>query len=325
MQRFLLGLIVSVIAIVLSLRGLDFTELTKILPKTDLYLYGVATFLHFISYFIRGYRWRVMLQPVQEIEYRPVLGSLLIGFMANNILPARLGEIVRAIVLGQRTGVSRTMAFSSVILERFFDGAATVMIALVSIVFIRLPQALIPIILLSSILFLGIFSIYYFLYMWRNQLKKLYEMTLNRLSENWKSRLIRLTTALLQGFYVLHAPKQLVNTVLTTAVIWCTEGASYHLTFLALGIPATIPMTLLTMVAINLSVMVPSAPGYIGVFEYASILAIVPFGFSKELALSFSLLSHAVRIVVPTLMGGAVLYIWGMQFRELSKITSAKG
>jgi len=324
MQRFLLGLIVSVIAIILSLRGLNFVEFTKILPKTDLYLYGFATFLHFVSYFIRGYRWKVMLRPVQEIEYRPILGSLLIGFMANNILPARLGEIVRAVVLGQRTGVSRTMAFSSVMLERFFDGAATVLIALVSVLFIKLPRTLMPVILLSSIIFLGIFSVYYFLYMWRNQLKRLYETALNRFPDNWKSRLSQLTTSLLQGFYVLNAPKQLANTILTTTVIWGIEGISYHLTFLALGIPATIPMTLLTMVAINLSVMVPSAPGYIGVFEYASILAIVPFGFSRELALSFALLSHAVRIVVPTLMGGIVLYVWGMQFRELGKIPSTK-
>ena len=320
MQRFLPGLILSVIAIFLSLKGLDFSELTSILPKTAPSLYGLAVLFHFISYFIRGYRWKVMLKPVKEIQYTHVLGALLIGFMSNNILPARLGEIVRAVLLGQRNGVSRMMAFSSVILERLFDGAVTVLIALVTFVFIRLPKPLVPVILLSSILFPGMFFLYYLLYMWRHQLKKLYRMGLNRVSDNLKSKILNLGTALHQGVYVLHAPEQLVFTLITTVVIWGIEGLSYHLTFLSLGISVPLPITLLAMVAINLSVMLPSAPGYIGVFEYASIIAIVPFGYSKEFALSFALLSHAIRIVVPTIMGGIVLYIWGMQFRDLSKI-----
>ncbi len=326
--RTAVGVAVSVVALVLSFRGIDLGVLRDLLPRTHLGLFLLAASLHFVSYFLRGLRWQWMLRPVARLRYGPVLGSLLLGFLGNNIFPARLGEVLRALILGQRTEVSRSAAFSSVLLERFFDGAATVGFAVVALLFVPLPRVLRPLVVVSAVLFFGIFPAYYLLYWRRASLSRLFDALIQRLPQRWQLWLLRIAEGLFGGLRVLRTPRELVGTAGLTLLIWGLEGWSYHAAFWALGVSPPVPVTLLAMVAINLSVMLPSAPGYLGVFEYACIVSLTPFGLSRELALSFALLSHAIRIVVPSVMGTLVLLHWGIRIQTLplwSKSTQREG
>ncbi len=322
--RTAVGLAISVLALYLSLRGIRLDVLRALLPQTHLGLFLLAAGLHFLSYFLRGWRWQIMLRPVRRLRYGPVLGSLLLGFLGNNILPARLGEVVRALALGYRTGVSRSAAFSSVLLVRFFDGAATVGLAAVALLFVPLPSALRPLVVLSTLLFFGVFPAYYLLYWNRVLLARLFTRVVQKMPVRWRPWLTRIAEGTLGGLQVLRAPRELLWTAGLTLFIWGLEGWSYHMAFWALGVSPPVPVTLLAMVAINLSVMLPSAPGYLGVFEYACIVSLTPFGLSRELALSFALLSHVIRILVPTFMGIVVLLHWGIRFQDLQMWSKTK-
>ncbi len=315
--RFGLSLFVSLVALVLVLRGLHWPELLRVLRQGRILWMLVAVVFHFLSYLPRGSRWQHMLAPVQRLHWLPVFGALSIGFFANNVLPARLGEVARALVLGWKTGISRSAAFASVVLERFFDGAATVLFALLALPLIPLPAAVKSVLWVSALVFFGIFPAYYLLHLWREPVKRWLFQTLDRAPARWSGLLKHILEGLSRGMDVLRTPAALLWTAVETLVIWLLEAVSYYAALRAFGVPATVPLTLLAMVAINLSVMIPSAPGYIGVFEYACVLALVPFGISRELALSFALLSHAIRYGVPTLLGLVFLWKWGLSLARL--------
>ncbi len=312
-----LGLLVSLIALALALRGLHWPTLLQVLRQGKLSWILVALLFHFFSYFPRGSRWQHMLRPVAPLPWLPVFGALTIGFLANNVLPARLGEVVRALVLGHRTGVSRSAAFSSVLLERFFDGAATVLLAFLALPLVPLPPVVKSVLWISAVVFLGVFPAYYLLHLWREPVKRWLFQTLERVPERWAGLLKHILEGLSRGVKVLQSPRALLWTTAETLLIWLLEAVSYYAALRAFGVPASVPLTLLAMVDINLSVMIPSAPGYLGVFEYACVLALVPLGVSRELALSFAILSHAIRYVVPNLLGLGFLWKWGLSFTKI--------
>ncbi len=315
--QMLLGLAISLVALALAVRGLDWSALGLVLRQGQWPWILAATLFHLLSYVPRGSRWQQMLRPVRPLPWTPVFGALTIGFFANNVLPARLGEVVRALVLGQRTGVSRSAAFSSVLLERFFDGAATVLLAFLALPVVPLPGVVKSVLWISALVFLGVFPAYYLLYLWREPVKRWLFHTLNRAPARWAGLLKHILEGLSRGMDVLRSPRDLLWTTLATLLVWLLEAISYYAALRAFGVAASLPLTLLAMVAINLSVMIPSAPGYIGVFEYACVLALVPLGVAREIALSFAILSHAIRYVVPNLLGLGFLWKWGLSFAKI--------
>ncbi len=184
-----MSLLISVVALALVVRGLNWQELLRVLRQGNPLWMLVALGFHFLSYLPRGSRWQHMLAPVKALSWLPVFGALSIGFFANNVLPARLGEVARALVLGHRTGISRSAAFSSVVLERFFDGAATVLFAFLALPVIPLPRVVKSVLWISALLFLGIFPAYYLLHLWREPVKRWLFHTLDRAPERWSSLL----------------------------------------------------------------------------------------------------------------------------------------
>ncbi len=316
----LISLLISLVALFLAFRGLNWQTLAHVLRQGNAGWMMVATLFHALSYLPRGSRWQQMLSPVKRLPWTPVFGALSIGFFANNVLPARLGEIARALVLGSRTGLSRSAALSSVLLERFFDGAATVLLAFLALPLIPLPRMVKSVLWISALVFLGVFPAYYVLHLWRASIKRWMFRTLDRAPERWAGLLKHILEGLARGMDVLRTPRALLWTTAQTLLIWLLEAVSYYAALRAFHVPATIPLTLLAMVAINLSVMIPSAPGYIGVFEYACILALVPFGIAREVALSFAILSHAIRYVVPNILGLAFLWKWGLSFAKIQAL-----
>ena len=124
--RFWLGLLISLFFLYLSLRGVKVREAIDALRSAN-YLYLIPGFvLYFIGVWMRSMRWGVLLRPIKSLTARQLFPTVVIGYMANNILPARLGELVRAYILGEQEHISKSSTFATIIVERMFDGLSMI-------------------------------------------------------------------------------------------------------------------------------------------------------------------------------------------------------
>ena len=131
--RAILGIAISAVALGLVIRSVDLGAAWRVLqsaqPQWLVLLIGFAC----ADVLMRALRWRVLLAPLADVRFRATLASLLVGYLANNVLPARLGEIVRSHDLGARTGVSRSTILGTIVVERVVDTVVVVTIAAAAI------------------------------------------------------------------------------------------------------------------------------------------------------------------------------------------------
>jgi uncharacterized protein (TIRG00374 family) len=229
------------------------------------------------------------------------------GFATNNLLPGRLGEFWRAYLLGRKRGVRKTFALASVFVERVFDGLTLVaLLGLVSFV-IQLPDKGREVELLAGLVFLtATLGVALLLWMPNVVLGPL-RMGLRPLGarrHDWVSDRFQ---AFIDGLAPLREAHVLLSAGLLSIGVWILEGASYLLLSrgVNLGLPAhlEVPAIGLTLVTINLGIMVPSGPGYVGTQEFFGTSALGVVGANPQGALALVVVSHAVQFVVITGLG----------------------
>jgi uncharacterized protein (TIRG00374 family) len=140
--KFWLGIAVSVFFMALLFRKIDFNQLWSALVRVDYRYILVAIVLTFASYFLRAVRWHYLLIPEKRIPLSSLYPATIIGYMANNLLPARLGEFVRAYILAQREGLQTPAVFASLVIDRLFDGFTVILMLLFTIFTLRLPHGM---------------------------------------------------------------------------------------------------------------------------------------------------------------------------------------
>ena len=128
----IIGVIISALLLWLALRTIDFREVGAAFGTANYALLVPALALYFAGVAVRAARWRVLLAPLREVAVGRLFPIVVIGYMANDILPARLGEVVRVDVLRRREGVSRAAALATVLIERIFDGLCLLIFAAVT-------------------------------------------------------------------------------------------------------------------------------------------------------------------------------------------------
>src|ERR1700752_2343939 len=121
-KRIWIGFVVAAACLFFLLRVTDWAALRSAFLRADYRWIVIALPVFLSGYLVRGLRWHHLLAPIQRVPTRGLLPYLVIGFMANNVLPGRVGEFVRPYLTGKRFGISRTASFATVVLERVFDG-----------------------------------------------------------------------------------------------------------------------------------------------------------------------------------------------------------
>jgi uncharacterized protein (TIRG00374 family) len=151
--RFLIGILISGLFLVYAFRGQDYGAILDSLKGVRYWLLIPALGLYFCGVVVRTYRWSVLLRPIKKISVRDLLPITVIGFMANNILPLRTGEVVRSYVLNKNHGVRKTASLTTIAVERIFDGITMVGFILIAAITIDLTNDLQHVVKLASVLF----------------------------------------------------------------------------------------------------------------------------------------------------------------------------
>ena len=303
----LLGFLLTAVFIWMVARNVSIEEFVAAFRDADYRLVAPAALLTFSGYLLRTLRWSRIVRPVVSLPFRAAFSILMMGFAANNLLPARLGEFVRAYLLRRRVGVRKTYGMATVILERICDGVT--LIALLGAVSLLMPLPVWgqEVQMVSSLLFLGASAGVLLLLVRESLAARLFRLALSLFPPNLSGPLLRAADAFILGLHSLKSRRTLAAVVALSAGIWLLEAGSYLLMTQAFGVLMPPLRQALAaaflLVVVNLGIMLPSAPGYVGTFQFFAVMALGAFGVPKETALAISISSHLVQYSLVTGMG----------------------
>ncbi len=298
--RGAVGVAISLVAMALALRAVDLGQVLEVLAEAAPQWIAVMLLLNVTDVALRGWRWQRLVRPVAVVAYVRMLGYQLIGYLANNVLPARLGELVRSHYLGDREGLSRTTALGTVVVERVIDTTFVVLLAAGSVLVLSvrgvLASAVLVGIAFAGLLVLGLAGL-----LLAHRLPGA-----DRLAATVDGfpRIRSLGARLREGLAVVGRPRTLLEAIVLTAGAWGASILAFAAAGQAVGIELAMGEAALLSAGVALATVIPSGPGYLGTFELAAVTIAGSIGVPADEAFALALLVHAGILLVTTVGGG---------------------
>jgi uncharacterized protein (TIRG00374 family) len=303
----LIGLGLTVLFLVLALQRVDLPAFVDELRHVNYIWLIPSAVCTLLGYVLRTVRWRVILSGAARAPLTLLFPVLIMGFATNNLLPGRLGEFWRAYLLGRKRNVRKTLALASVVVERVFDGLTLIaLLAGVSIA-IQLPEKGREVELIAAAVFLTATLGLVILLRKPAVVQVPLRRVLSRFHGGLAAWIEERFETFVEGLSPLRRPPVLLLATALSVGVWLLEYGSYLL--LSRGLTLNVPSNLelpglgLALVTINLGIMIPSGPGYVGTQEFFGTAALGAVGANPQAALALVVVSHAVQYAVVTGLG----------------------
>jgi hypothetical protein len=312
----IIGILISIFFLYLAFRKVDIEETKRALRLANYYWLFPAVISYLIAFLMRGIRWKYLLLPIKKCKITNLVSTIIIGFMANCLLPLRAGELIRAYVNGKKENISKSSSLATIVIERVFDGLALVILLLVAFPFLGsaphsqhyLPQWLKKMIYVAWALFLAVLILLYIMLRSKELTGRVIKKLFGFLKESVLEKILNLTNSFIEGLNILRQRKEILVVSSLSLLVWTFEGTTFYLGAKALNLSITYPQAYFTMVVIALGLMVPSSPAFIGVYEYFCITALGLFAIEKSLALSYAVLIHFLQVIL--IVGLGLFFLW---------------
>jgi glycosyltransferase 2 family protein len=325
--QFWLGVAISVAFLYLALRGLHLDALGETLKDANYWwlLPGVA--VYFLAVWARAWRWHYLLRPVKPVPTRTMFPIVAIGYMGNNIYPARAGEVLRAIVLKRHESVPISASLATIIVERVFDG-----VVMLGFVFLNLPELakltsdsglvgnIQTVALLGTAAFIGVLGVFLLAAMFPKQADVLIKLIVGRIvPSRYQEKTLDLSMRFMSGLASLRSPREALMVFLTSVVIWLLETGKYWFVMHAFPFQVSFFTLMLMNGIVNLATTIPSAPGYVGTFDAPGIAVLTAYGVDQAVAAGYTLVLHAALWLPITALGAYYLAREGIKWDESLK------
>lgn len=315
----LAGVLVSAFFVYLALRQVNLSESVRVLGTAHPPLLGAAVLVYLSGLPARTLRWRLILRAQRKLRWREVLVPLVVGHMANNVLPARTGELYRAHFLGRRVQMSRSGVVGSIVVERAFDGLMLVCVMLLVLVSFPGEHLLGGAALVTAMVFLGLAGVIVLYGLAVERTHRGIEWALVLLPRMLQGLVRERLEAFLSAIRGFLRTGGFVQVTLYTAFIWLIEAGAIALVVLAFDVELPLGGYLLVFALAALSTTLPSGPGYIGPYQYAFIVALGVFAVSREAALAISIAAQAALLGSVTVIGLAFLWRENLSLGEIAR------
>lgn len=267
-KSFLLGLVFGVIFLLLAIKDTNFSEIISVFSRIEPFWVIFGFFFFGVGLFLKTWRWRILLDsPVSPTR---IFAALTIGYLINNLLPARAGELTRIYLIGRKEGVGISRTLGTVIIEKIFD---------------------------TFVLVLMLLGLLFSLPSLKEEVKPLFASLV--IPKKWQTR----WQLFLSSFQQLRSPKKATTILIFTLIIWLVEAGWNYTLIRSLGLQVPLAAAFFLATVVNLGLFLPSPPGYIGVFHFLATFALLPFGVEKSQALSYALLQHTLEYFTLTGLG----------------------
>ncbi len=317
------GIFLSLLFLYFAFRNVEWENIFLLFRETNyFYLIPIVVFF-FADFSLRALRWKFLLLPVKKCGLLNLLSSVFIGFFANNLLPMRAGEVIRAFHIGIREKISKMSALASIAVERVLDGY-TVLLALVITFFIfPFDPAVRNILIAGAAFFSACAFIFYFLLYCRELETGIPGKIRGYLVKNREKAACSVVSSFIIGLGGLKS-RQLLPSALLSAVSWALNALVFLLTARAMGIAISYPGAAFVMAVTSLGISIPSSPGYIGVFEYFGILAATTIGIPRNEAAGYILFCRIIQTGLISIAGSFFLLRENISVFQLGRRAEAE-
>lgn len=319
----LLGFGVSAFFAWLGFRNLNFSELFDILKDINLLWLAAAAVVYFGATYVRVWRWHFLLEPIKPIPPRRLFSTVVIGYMGNNIYPARIGEFVRAYLLKRNEQIPYVPTLATILVERVFDGLVMLTFIFTALLFVSFDEPLLKtIIQVTAPLFFGALLVFIGLVLRPDRTRQLYIWGINRFVPSaLREKILDLADKFLHGLSALRNPRLLALTGFTSLLSWIIEAGTYWLVLQAFDADVSFWVLMLVIGFTNLTTILPSTPGYVGTFHGVVVLTLEAFKVAGEQAGAYAIVVHMVVWLPITVVGLGLLGRTGLSWRDLGQAT----
>jgi uncharacterized protein (TIRG00374 family) len=302
--RFWLGILISLVCLILVLWRIDYREVLNALAQAN-YAWLIPAALPLAATIAcKVLRWQLLFPgDHSRIRRSKLLSALMISYALNTILPARLGEVARAYVIGVSENVSKSLAFSTIVVEKILDVLTLLLFLVLLLPLVPLPSWIRQSALVMAPIFLCLFAIILALAYQRKRTLAVVRFFVERVPRLDAERLLAPLDSALSGFDALGSLRSNLLLWGWSIAVWATSGLFMLLVMFAFHIDAPPAAAFLLLCVTSLGMTVPSSPGYIGVYHWLVVSTLQIFGVERELALSFAFAVHALTFVPLTLIG----------------------
>ncbi len=305
--KFIAGISIGAVFLYFSFRNVNISEMGTALMKVNYWYILLAILILMFSHYLRALRWQLFLAPIKTIHSACLFSALVIGYAANTFVPAHMGEILRAFVLGKRHNIYASTTLASIVLERIVDVLSLILVMVLVIFIHPFPDWVVQsglIMFISSIcLFIALIG----LKLSENKTLRLIHILFKPLPEKIGYIIHSLIVHFLSGVMPLKSFWHYFYVASLSVAIWFCYALVNYICLQAFHFEEIYNLAwyvgMVVLVFTTISIVVPTSPGYVGTYHYLCQISLVMFGVSPTEALSYASISHAINVLPVTLVG----------------------
>ncbi len=303
---FIISLLISLFFLYFAFKNFNLNETLGYIQRTNFFYILLGTLIFLFSFLLRGMRWKMILMKGEEINLNLAMSNIFIGQMGNNILPWRMGDLWRVIMMKKQGKFPMTSTGAAIGTERLYDGITIVILGVISSsiysIHMRMVEFLyyfaggIAAVMLLVFLFFKIFG-------------------------NKQGEFIR---NVLSGISSIRSPLTFSYIMSFTLIIWLIESFSFYFFFLSSGFKLSILQLFFVVFSLNIALLIPAAPASLGTFEYAIVLSGKLFSIPKSASVSLAITIHFMRFLSINIVALFFMVFMGMKVRkEIKEVEEA--
>ena len=308
------GLLASAVFVYLAVRRVDFSALASIWRDAELVPWvplGIASYL--LGHVVRGVRCRLLVRREAALSLMTASNIVVVGYASNNVLPARLGELVRAGMLAERSGMPVAQSLAVTFIERVLDGLAILGLLVVATLTSAAPGWIQDLVRVALVVF-GVATLVMLAGAHSpNFIVSVASRLGNKLGPKMHDRVVSLATSITNAGACLRDPRDAILLALLSIVVWTLEAGLFVALLPVFGIEMSIHIGVVAMCVTNLGLLVPSSPGFIGPFHYFCSQALIAEGIGGPTALVYATLVHLAFYVPVTIWGAGAMLWYGVE------------
>ncbi|NWF55114.1 MAG: flippase-like domain-containing protein [Syntrophaceae bacterium] len=306
--NFIVGLAISAVAVYLSIEKVDFRVLWTSFQSANYLFLIPAGLLQFLVFFLKAAGWRYLLMPAKkEIRLASTFSVLVIGLMVNNLFPAKMGELARAYLIGEKERLPKTLCFSTIMVEHLLDILVLLIFLLLLMPMVSLPSWLRTSGTLIGFVALGLVLVLFFVLRREEKILEWISRLLVRVPRRFRHKIQEILQNVFQGMrvvtgrYILYAFGCLLG-------MWTTVFVVAYLVLAAFGLFLPFSAPIMVIIFAAFGKIIPSSPGGIGTLHYLILVVLMSFGVGKEVALGCAILMHGFGYLVEVATGLVFLF-----------------
>jgi hypothetical protein len=323
--QFWLGVLISVVFVWLAVRGLKLEAVWLSMQTANYWWLIPGVAVYFVGVWARAWRWHYLLKPLKNIATNQMFPIVTIGYMGNNIYPARAGEVLRAFILRKKEGVPVSASLATIIIERIFDGVVMLMFVIFNLndlAHLQINSGLVgsieQVAVWGTVAFTLALGAFLLAAMFPHQSLGLYHrLVVPLIPARFREKLTGLVVRFWTGLEALRSPLNVLMVFVTSIVIWLLETAKYWFVTRAFNFEVSFFALMLMNGIVNLATTLPSAPGYVGTFDAPGIAVLTAYGVEGGLAAAYTLTLHAALWFPITLLGAYFMARAGLQWNTV--------